>query len=90
MKHVNIVVKGLVQGVFFRKSTQEKAYELRISGFVRNEKDGSVYIEAEGMEEDLDTFISWCHEGPENCSVSSVTVTRGSFGDYEDFTIAYR
>lgn len=61
MEHLNITIKGVVQGVFFRKSAQEEAYRLRIAGFVQNESDGSVYIEAEGMEEDLDEFIAWCN-----------------------------
>jgi len=47
-KHVNITVKGRVQGVGFRYSAMEAAEELGIKGFVRNMPDGSVYIEAEG------------------------------------------
>ena len=49
-KSVIIVVRGRVQGVFFRASAAEKAAELRLAGFVRNEPDGSVYMEAEGDE----------------------------------------
>jgi acylphosphatase len=49
-KHFNIRISGRVQGVFFRASTKAKAEELGISGFVQNEPDGSVYIEAEGEE----------------------------------------
>jgi acylphosphatase len=89
MKHVNIVVKGRVQGVFFRKSAQEKAYELRISGYVFNEPNGSVYIEAEGMDEDLEEFIQWCHEGPDGAEITDVKVNKGVFKNYEDFEINY-
>ena len=46
--HLTLRIYGTVQGVFFRQSTQEKAQELNLTGFVRNERDGSVYVEAEG------------------------------------------
>lgn len=43
-------VKGRVQGVFFRHSAREKARELNITGFARNEEDGAVYIEIDAHE----------------------------------------
>jgi acylphosphatase len=89
MEHVNITVKGKVQGVFFRKSTQEKAYELQISGYVQNERDGSVYIEAEGEKERIDEFIEWCKKGPKNAEVTEIKTRKGNFQNYEDFEIAY-
>ncbi|MDR9399299.1 acylphosphatase [Salibacter sp.] len=89
MEHVNITVRGKVQGVFFRKSTQEKAYELQISGYVQNERDGSVYIEAEGEKEKIDEFIEWCKKGPKNAEVTEIKTRKGNFQNYEDFEIAY-
>jgi acylphosphatase len=79
-KHFNIRITGKVQGVFFRASTKEKADTQNISGFVRNEGDGSVYIEAEGEDENLRNFIQWCRHGPaharvENCDVKEETLT---------------
>jgi acylphosphatase len=58
-----IHITGKVQGVYFRKYTQWKAEELGITGFVRNEPNGSVYIEAQGDEEVIDVFEKWCHVG---------------------------
>ena len=63
-KHINIKIYGSVQGVSFRYYTQAKAKKLDISGFVRNEPDGTVYIEAEGEEEKLIDFLAWCRQGP--------------------------
>jgi len=63
-KHVNIRVTGRVQNVGFRLAAQKAASERHVSGFVRNEPDGSVYIEAEGDDDDVDNFIKWCHHGP--------------------------
>jgi len=71
-KHYNIRVYGRVQGVFFRASTQEKAHELGVKGYVKNEPDGSVYIEAEGPAEALDAFLEWCHKGPAAARVDKV------------------
>lgn len=62
MKHFKLNVSGTVQGVFFRASTKDAADRLGIKGFVRNEPDGSVYIEAEGEEEKLNQFMECCVE----------------------------
>ncbi len=69
---LRIRVKGKVQGVFFRASTKEKADELDIKGWVRNEPDGSVLIEAEGEEGKLKEFLDWCWEGPSAARVEEV------------------
>lgn len=64
IKRLKIKVFGRVQGVFFRHSTRREAEELGLSGFVRNEPDGSVYLEAEGEEEQIQKFLGWCRKGP--------------------------
>ncbi|MDG1850558.1 MAG: acylphosphatase, partial [Gammaproteobacteria bacterium] len=47
MKHINVTVSGRVQGVYFRATTKEVADTLGVTGFVKNQADGSVYLEAE-------------------------------------------
>lgn len=74
-KHINIKIYGLVQGVFFRASAKEVAEKLGIKAFPRNEPNGSVFIEAEGEEEDLEKFVKWCHSGPPLAQVEKVEVT---------------
>jgi acylphosphatase len=86
-KHFKIKVSGKVQGVFFRASTKTKADELSINGFVRNEPDGNVYIEAEGDEEALKNFIEWCRRGPQNARVIKCDVTEDELQKYENFRI---
>ena len=71
-KAVIIKVYGKVQGVGFRFYTNKKAVELGISGYVQNKTDGSVYIEAEGDETNLLTFIDWCNIGPQWARVTNV------------------
>ncbi|MEA3445582.1 MAG: acylphosphatase, partial [Bacteroidota bacterium] len=63
-KHLNIEVRGNVYKVGFRFLAMSKAYEIDIRGFVRYEFDGSLYIEAEGEERNLNTFVEWCKQGP--------------------------
>lgn len=87
MKHFSIRVTGKVQGVFFRASTQEEARQLGLHGWVRNESDGSVRIEAEGNEESLDQLVAWCRKGPAQAWVSNVTVQVGEVEGCEDFRV---
>lgn len=87
MNHVSIRISGKVQGVFFRASTKGMAEQYGIKGFVRNEKDGSVYIEAEGEEENLKQFVAWCHQGPAHAQVSKVDLIEGSFQGFARFQI---
>lgn len=72
--HYDIIITGKVQNVGFRFYAQKKAHEFDISGHVRNRKDGSVYIEAEGEEENLRNFVAWCYKGPPWAEVLQVTV----------------
>ncbi|MCZ4242883.1 acylphosphatase [Pedobacter punctiformis] len=87
VKHINITVSGKVQGVFFRASTKAVADQMGIKGFVKNEKDGSVYIEAEAEQFILDAFMDWCKEGPEKSKVENVEVTDGELKNYRNFEV---
>jgi len=59
-----IVVRGRVQGVAYRASTQRKARDLGLTGWVRNLEDGSVELEAQGTSSVLDALETWCRRGP--------------------------
>ncbi|HNW70921.1 MAG TPA: acylphosphatase [Bacteroidales bacterium] len=85
--HVNITVTGRVQKIGFRYSTLEVANQLGIAGFVMNLPDGGVYIEAEGSEENIKTFIGWCHEGPRWANVEHVDVEPSSIKNFSSFEI---
>ena len=73
-KAVNIRVHGKVQNVGFRYYTRKTAAMCNVCGFVSNELDGSVYIEAEGEAGDLETFIDWCRQGPQWARVDRMEV----------------
>jgi len=85
--HYNIRVLGKVQGVWFRDSARKKARELGITGFVRNEPDGLVYLEAEGDEDALKKLVEWCWEGPEGAKVDKVVIENGVVKSFEAFEI---
>ena len=72
----NIRINGLVQGVFFRATTKEKADELGIKGWVRNcrRRNDGVKIFAEGDEESMKKFLDWCHEGTSGAQVEEVEI----------------
>ncbi|HLP51016.1 MAG TPA: acylphosphatase [Chitinophagales bacterium] len=86
-QHFNITVKGKVQGVFYRASTKQMADLLGVNGFVRNEPNGNVYIEAEGDDDLLIKFVQWCQHGPENAVVEHVSVTDGPLQGFDSFEV---
>lgn len=87
-KQVNqlyIRVRGRVQGVWFRASTERKAKELGLTGYVQNEPDGSVSIIAEGIPEKLQELVQWCHHGPPMARVEQVNVESNEQTGFDDF-----
>ena len=60
---VILIIHGRVQGVGFRYFVKQKADVLGITGFVKNQLGGAVYVEAEGEEVQLQLFIHFCRQG---------------------------
>jgi acylphosphatase len=82
-----ITVTGKVQGVFYRASAQQKAIELDLTGFAQNQPDGSVLIEAEGEEANLNQLVAWCKTGPPRAVVTDVHVEISTIKHYSEFSI---
>ena len=76
-----------MQGVYYRANTSEQAKSFGICGFVRNEKNGNVYVEAEGTEEKLNALIAWCKKGTPRAVVKEVVVTEGVMQNFIGFEI---
>lgn len=88
MKHWDITIKGKVQGVYFRLTTKAVADHLGIKGFVMNQPDGTVYIEAEGNDFALESLLDFCEEGPEHATVEEVVCKEGVvIKGYNDFVV---
>jgi acylphosphatase len=87
-KHLEITVRGKVQGVFYRASTKAVADQLGVKGYVKNAVNGDVLISAEGDNMSLDLFLDWCKEGPQNAVVTSVESHEGELKNYRNFDVA--
>lgn len=86
-KAARIRVEGKVQGVFYRASTKEKADELGLKGWVRNEADGAVLIQAEGDEAGIRALVDWCWEGPSAARVTDVQEEAVDPKEFDTFAI---
>jgi len=90
MKHLDIRVRGKVQGVFFRATTKAVADQLGVKGSVLNEADGSVFIEAEGDNFALEMLLEFCHKGSDRAEVEKVEVTESQVKNYRNFEVIRR
>ncbi len=86
-KGVRATVRGAVQGVGFRYTTVERAHELGVLGWVRNEDDGTVLVHAEGSDEAVDALVEWLGEGPPGAAVEEVEVAKGKVEGHEQFAV---
>jgi acylphosphatase len=69
-----IVVHGHVQGVFFRDAVRRRAEVAGVSGWVRNNRDGTVEAVFEGELEAVDPLVEFCRRGPRGAVVERVEV----------------
>jgi len=86
-KHVKLKITGKVQGVGFRYYTQKAAKELGIKGFVKNEYDGSVYIEASGKSDQIELFINRCSLGPKWAMVENIEIRENELKNFLNFIV---
>ena len=89
VKAVQARVTGRVQGVSFRWYTQERARQLGVVGWVRNEPDGSVLLHAEGDDDAVDALVAWCRTGPSMARVADVAVCDAAPSGATSFDIGY-
>jgi len=90
MKHLDIKIYGRVQRVFYRISARREARSLGIFGYVKNMKDGTVKIEAEGDEEKLQELLAWCRRGSIMAKVAKVDYEEsGILKEYNNFEIRF-
>ena len=89
VEHINITVIGDVQGVGYRFSARNMAQSLGIKGFVKNNFDGTVYIEAEAEDNRLQKYIAWCYQGPSHARVKDVVTEYGTVKNYSSFDIRF-
>jgi acylphosphatase len=87
-KRIQLVVRGRVQGVFFRASAQREARQHGLTGWVKNRNDGAVEMVVEGEEDRVKDFLAWAQHGPSTARVDKVeTKWRSYTGEFSDFRI---
>jgi acylphosphatase len=67
-----VVIRGHVQGVFFRDETRRRARSLGVAGWVANRPDGAVEAVFEGRREAVESMVDWCRRGPSGARVDDV------------------
>ena len=83
-------ITGRVQGVGFRHFTRTTAQQHGLTGWVRNEPDGSVRLEAEGPQADLESLLDAVHSGPQSARVDSVDAEwKASTDTFNQFEVRY-
>ena len=83
--HLDLTIKGKVQGVWYRKTAVEQAHALGLTGYAMNHPDGTVRIEVEGPPEAVETFVAWCHKGPPLAKVTAVEREPGPLVGFTGF-----
>ncbi|MBI1813984.1 MAG: acylphosphatase [Deltaproteobacteria bacterium] len=87
---LQLVITGRVQGVGFRYAVLDEARRLQVAGWVRNRRDGSVEVIAEGSRGRLEQLAVWCHDGPRGALVSHVETNWGeASGEFHEFSIRH-
>ncbi len=89
-KQIILKIYGRVQLVLYRDSARRRAKKLKLTGWVKNEQDGTVKVVAEGEEKELKNFISWCYNGPILARVDKIDIQwREAAGEFNKFEIKY-
>ncbi len=76
MPTIHLLIKGKVQGVFYRATSKKIADKLNLTGWIKNTINDNVEATVTGDQEQLQQFINWCKNGPEKAKVEDVVVTK--------------
>lgn len=88
LKRIHLVIRGRVQGVYYRASSVREAKRLGLTGWVKNRPDNAVELVAEGEEDQVKDFLAWAQHGPSTARVDKIdTRWRSYTGEFASFTI---
>ncbi|MCD6109461.1 acylphosphatase [bacterium] len=91
-EQAHLIIHGKVQGVFFRDTVCKKAHDLNVSGWVRNNSDGTVEILCQGNSNNVQALIDWCYNGPLLASVTTIDIQKQPLNGeelYDSFDTKY-
>ena len=87
MPTIHLIIKGTVQGVFYRATAKTIADKTGVTGWIKNTEDQNVEALVTGAEEQLEEFISWCKKGPARAKVTEVIAHPQSETAFKDFSV---
>ena len=87
MPTIHLLIKGKVQGVFFRATARKVAEQLLVTGWIKNTNAGDVEAMVTGTEEQLQRFSTWCKHGPENATVEEVVINKIAETSFSEFEV---
>jgi acylphosphatase len=87
MPTIHLLIKGDVQGVFYRASAKKIADDLGVKGWIKNTREGNVEALISGEEEQLNKFKAWCRNGPSKATVTGLDETKHEEVSFGDFSI---
>ncbi len=89
-QRVRLLVKGKVQGVFFRQALKVTAKKNNVNGWVRNLHDGRVEALLEGDDVDVSALVEWCHAGSANARVEDIDIKNEKYsGEFSKSEVLY-
>ena len=71
---VHLIIKGIVQGVFYRATAKKVAQKNNLKGWIKNKSNGDVEAIVSGTGDDVRTFIEWCRKGPDKAHVEDIII----------------
>ncbi|RYZ57262.1 MAG: acylphosphatase [Chitinophagaceae bacterium] len=83
----HLLIKGTVQGVYYRVSAKEVADAIGLTGWIRNTPEGHVEALVNGMPYQLQDFVDWCRKGPSGAVVTGVDVENRPEESFAGFRI---
>ena len=87
MKTVHLLIKGKVQGVFYRATAKVIAHEIGLKGWIKNTQEGNVEAIVSGDAEQVEKFIQWCRQGPARAEVTDIIITDKEYEQFEEFKV---
>lgn len=87
MSAYRLLIRGKVQGVFYRESAKREALRLGVRGWIRNLEDSSVEAIVEGTDEQIQSFIAWAKQGPPLAQVREVLVSEVAESGFQTFEV---
>lgn len=87
MPTIHLIIKGKVQGVFYRATAKKMADVHGVKGWVQNTREGDVEMIASASQQALDNFIEWCRKGPCAAKVTGIESEEKEEQNFDAFVI---